>query len=107
MTGTGFELTSIDPLQNYDAARPRSRVNPLNNFLDDLTWTKGKHTITVGANLRYNRNNLALYTNSFPLYKYGATELYGLGADIDQNISGLLVGEAGRSESSRWRTRRR
>ncbi|HEY4361244.1 MAG TPA: carboxypeptidase-like regulatory domain-containing protein [Bryobacteraceae bacterium] len=95
VTGIGFELTSIDPLQNYEGARPRSRVNPLHNFVDDFTWTKGKHTITMGANLRFNRNDLALYTNSFPLYKYGATELYGLGADIDSSITSYLSNKLG------------
>jgi hypothetical protein len=99
VTGTGFELTSIDPLQNYEGARPRSRVNPLHNFVDDLTWTKGKHTITMGTNLRFNKNDLALYTNSFPLYKYGATELYGLGADIDQSVSDYLSSKLGTSVS--------
>jgi hypothetical protein len=30
---------------------------PVNNFVDDLTWTKGKHTLQFGTNLRLIHNN--------------------------------------------------
>ncbi|MGA2347815.1 MAG: hypothetical protein ABSF93_17530, partial [Candidatus Sulfotelmatobacter sp.] len=30
---------------------------PVNNFIDDLSWTKGKHTIEVGTNWRVIHNN--------------------------------------------------
>ena len=30
---------------------------PVNNFIDDLSWTKGRHTIQVGTNWRLIRNN--------------------------------------------------
>src|SRR5580698_1560637 len=91
VTGTGFQFepTALAPLQNF-GARPKGRTNPLNNFLDDVTWTKGKHTITTGLNFRLNRNNLSQDTSSFPLYAYGATELIGLGEDIDNSVSGFL-----------------
>jgi hypothetical protein len=91
VTGTGFQFepTALAPLQNY-GARPKGRTNPLNNFLDDVTWVKGKHTITAGLNLRLNRNNISQDTSSFPLYAYGATELIGLGEDIDNSVSAYL-----------------
>jgi hypothetical protein len=90
-TGFQFEPTALSPLENW-AARARGRVNPLNNFLDDVTWTKGKHTVTAGLNFRFNRNNISSFTNSFPLYAYGATELIGLGEDIDTSVQNFLVG---------------
>ena len=90
-TGFQFEPTALAPLQNY-SARPKGRTNPLNNFLDDVTWTKGKHTITTGLNFRLSRNSLSAFTSSFPLYAYGATELIGLGEDIDNAVSGYLGG---------------
>ena len=94
VTGTGFELTALDPLQNWNA-RATGRTNPLNNFVDDLTWTKGRHTLTAGLNFRYNRNNLSTDTNAYPLYKYGATELIGLGADINNSVTGYLQQKLG------------
>jgi hypothetical protein len=30
---------------------------PVNNFVDDLTWTRGKHTLQFGTNLRLVHNN--------------------------------------------------
>jgi hypothetical protein len=30
---------------------------PVNNFVDDVTWTKGKHTLQFGTNLRLVHNN--------------------------------------------------
>ena len=91
VTGTGFQFepTALAPFQNF-SARPRGRTNPLNNFLDDITWVKGKHTITAGLNVRLNRNNISSDVSAFPLYAYGATELIGLGEDIDNSISGYL-----------------
>ena len=90
-TGFQFEPTALSPLENW-GARARGRVNPLNNFVDDVTWTKGKHTITMGANIRLNQNNTSTFTNAFPLYAYGATELIGLGEDIDTSVQNYLVG---------------
>ncbi len=91
MGGTGFQFepTALAPLENW-GARAKGRTNPLNNFVDDVTWTKGKHTITMGMNLRFNRNNISAFTNSFPLYAYGATELIGPGEDIDNSVGNYL-----------------
>ncbi len=91
-TGFQFEPTALSSLENW-GARARGRVNPLNNFVDDVTWTKGKHTITMGANIRLNQNNTSTFTNAFPLYAYGATELIGLGEDIDTSVQSYLAGK--------------
>ena len=47
-------------------ARQGQHESAVNNVLDDVTWTKGKHTITMGLNFRYNRNNTSTFTNAFP-----------------------------------------
>ena len=47
----------------------------------------------MGLNFRYNRNNTSTFTNAFPLYAYGATELIGLGEDIDTSVQNYLVGK--------------
>jgi len=88
-TGFQFEPTALAPLENW-SARAKGRTNPLHNFVDDVTWTKGHHTITMGANVRLNQNYLSAFTNAFPLYAYGATELIGLGEDIDNSVSAYL-----------------
>lgn len=88
-TGFQFEPTALAPLENW-AARAKGRTNPLNNIMDDVTWTKGRHTITMGLNFRFSQNNISAFTNSFPLYAYGATELIGLGEDINTSITNYL-----------------
>ncbi len=49
----------LSPRSRTGARAPAGSENPLNNFLDDVNWTKGKHTITMGFNFRYNRNNMS------------------------------------------------
>jgi hypothetical protein len=93
-TGFQFEPTALSPLDNW-SARAKARTNPLNNIVDDITWSKGKHTITAGLNLRFSQNNLTTYTSSYPLYAYGATELIGLGEDIDGSVANYLAQKLG------------
>jgi len=45
---------------------------PVNNFLDDFSWTKGKHTIQFGANIGIARDPRVSYLHSFSQGK-GAT----------------------------------
>ncbi|HXM20789.1 MAG TPA: carboxypeptidase-like regulatory domain-containing protein [Terriglobales bacterium] len=45
---------------------------PVNNLLDDVSWTKGKHTLQFGANVGLARNPRVSYEHSFSLGK-GAT----------------------------------
>jgi hypothetical protein len=85
-TGPLLFQTSLDPLLN-PYARPSSQVLPTTNINDGLTWVRGKHTITVGGSASIIHNNTSSYATSFARYGYGATELIGLGADIDNAIS--------------------
>jgi Carboxypeptidase regulatory-like domain len=38
----------------------------VNNFVDDLSWAKGKHTLQFGTNLRFIRSPRTNFINSFP-----------------------------------------
>jgi hypothetical protein len=37
--------------------RTLRRTTPVHNFVDDVTWTKGNHTLGFGGNARFIRNN--------------------------------------------------
>jgi Carboxypeptidase regulatory-like domain len=52
---------------NSNEAVTRSSVfqTPLNNFVDDLSWTRGKHTLQFGGNVRFIRNPRFNYLSSF------------------------------------------
>jgi hypothetical protein len=41
------------------------------------------------------QNNVSTYTSAFPLYAYGATELIGLGEDIDTSVANYLAQKLG------------
>ena len=85
-TGPVLFQTSLDPLQN-PYARPFGQRLPTLNPSNDVTWTKGKHTLTFGFNARLIHNDTSSLANSFARYGYGATELIGLGADINNSIA--------------------
>jgi hypothetical protein len=42
-----------------------SRENPVHNITDDLSWTKGSHTIQAGANIRIIRNSRTEFSAAF------------------------------------------
>jgi hypothetical protein len=86
VSGPVLFQTGLDPLQNY-SARPYAQRLPTINFGDDLSWTKGKHTITAGFSARLIDNDTTSFASSFARYGYGASELIGLGADINNAVT--------------------
>jgi len=46
-------------------SRTLNRVTPVQNFTDDLSWTKGKHTFQFGTNIRVIQNKRESFSNSF------------------------------------------
>lgn len=74
--------------------RPTSRINPTYNFVDDLTWNKGRHTVQFGANVRFIRNSRISYSNN-PAYSFGRNTLKGLGQDISTAVSNAAVAKYG------------
>ncbi len=87
-------MNPLDSLQNFNARATNQRL-PTFNPADDLTWTRGKHTITTGLNLRLIHNNTSLLTSSFAHYGFGATELIGLGADIQNALTDYIQNRTG------------
>jgi hypothetical protein len=41
------------------------RTTPVNNFVEDLSWIKGAHTVQMGANARFVRNNRTSFGSAF------------------------------------------
>ena len=70
-------LNDDEGANNSELAVTRSRVfqTPVHNFIDDLTWTKGKHTIQFGTNVRFIRNPRSNFLSSF---SSGTTNSSGL-----------------------------
>jgi hypothetical protein len=92
--GIGVSFDSLSSLQNYNA-RGDGYIIPVSNILDDLTWTKGSHTITMGLNLRYLTNHRTSYDSSFASYGYAVGQALGLGEDGDNAVQSYLQEKTG------------
>lgn len=94
VSGPILFMNPLDSLQNFNA-RATTQYLPTFNPADDLTWTRGKHIVTAGFNFRFIHNNTSQYTNSFAHYGFGATELIGLGADIQNSLTAYIQNRTG------------
>ena len=81
---TSLSFGDLSTLQNF--SRASTRINPTWNVTDNFTWVKGRHTISAGLNFRFFNNDLTNYGNSFESYSFSRGSLYGLGADIDEDV---------------------
>ncbi len=73
------------------AATPRasSRIAPTTNIVDDLTWTKDRHTLQFGGNTRLIVNTRTSWNNQ-PSYSFSRNTLLGLGGDITAGVLSLM-----------------
>ena len=92
-TGTETVVPSFYFANLVATSRPSIRIAPTQNITDDATWTKGRHTVQFGVNLRFISNDRANYGN-VPSYSFNRNTLLGLGADIDGNVQSYLGGAA-------------
>ncbi len=87
--GTSLSLSGLTSPVNYNL-RPSIQLMPTTNVGDDLTWTKGKHTITTGIDFRFIRNTHLNYVNSFPSYAFNRNTLGGLGGDATAAVTNYV-----------------
>ncbi len=95
-SGFGLTLEDLTSLSNF-GARARNRINPTWNVTDDLTWTKGTHTIEGGFNFRFIDNRISDFLNSWPTYSGLHLDLQGLGSDIDASVLSYIQSATGNS----------
>ncbi len=79
-----FVFTSL-----LSTTRASSRIAPTPNITDDLTWTKGRHTIQMGFNY-IEAKNLTTSFNNYPSYSFGSSVLLGLGNDITNAVTAYI-----------------
>ena len=73
---------------------------PVQNFVDDLSWQKGKHSLQFGVNVAFLRNPSTNYTNSFSDASTNASWLQaaaiaGTGGAMDPPVGGFPAVDAG------------
>lgn len=91
--GPSFSMDSISAPTDF--TRPFERSAPTFNFVNDLSWNKGAHSITAGGNLRFIRNKRTNYGNAFPSYSISRGSALGLGSDITTLINDYLAATYG------------
>ncbi len=62
---TGNDISFRFVFQPNAQAHTVTRVTPVHNFTDDLSWIHGKHTIQFGANVRKIANSRVDFANAF------------------------------------------
>src|SRR4051794_951279 len=97
-TSTGTDLVVPTFFFANLSATPRAstRIAPTSNIVDDLTWTKGRHTIQFGGNTRLIANDRTNF-NNLPNYSFSRNTLLGLGGDITANVLSLMQQRYGSS----------
>jgi hypothetical protein len=64
-TGSGPYITFVGLSNIYSETRSSLVTVPVNNVIDDITWTHHKHTFQFGANYRLIHNNNSTDANSY------------------------------------------
>jgi len=66
-TGPQFDVRSFSDVIDF-GARADLRTVPVHQVSDDLTWARGKHTLSFGGALYFVRNGTTNELNSFPAF---------------------------------------
>ena len=73
----------------YLFQRTVSRLTPVHNIIDDLSWVKGTHTAQFGLNFRLIRNNRISYQNSYDSYSVNPSYFASSGAVLNNPLNAL------------------
>lgn len=96
--GDQLAFDSISDVQNYSTqARGFIRHMPSTNLVNDVTYIKGLHTLNMGLDFRFIRNDRSSFVNSFAQYSFSRNTLRGLGSDITDSINNFIQQRAGNS----------
>src|SRR5216684_885370 len=83
-----------------------TRITPVHNITDDLSWIHGKHTFQFGANVRLITNSRVSFANAFdnavtnPSFYFGAGDHVSNQFQSYLDANGLPGGQAGQSLNS-------
>lgn len=74
--------------------RTLSRTTPVYNITDDLSWSKGTHTIQFGTNLRFIRNNRTTFANAYDAAVINPSYYSNNGSSLSAPLTDLSSGAA-------------
>jgi hypothetical protein len=71
-------------------SRTNSRVTPVHNFVDDLSWIKGNHSLQFGVNFRTVKNTRSDFGNAYDTAITNPSFYAGAGSTISNAINALF-----------------
>lgn len=71
--------------------RTSTRLTPVHNFVDDLTWLKGNHSVQFGANIRLISNTRNSFGNSYDFLQTNPSGYDLSGAVLTQSTTGSQI----------------
>jgi hypothetical protein len=87
---TGNDIDFRFVFQPDGETHPLSRVTPVHNFTDDLSWVHGNHTVQFGANLRKIDNSRVNYGSAFDFGEDNPSFYLNTGANIPNAFQDYL-----------------
>ncbi len=69
----------------------QSRVTPVHNFTDDVSWVHGNHTIQFGGNVRIISNTRTSFTNAFDFAETNPSFYLGAGNHVSDQFQAYLT----------------
>ena len=79
---TGNDTRFRFVFQNTGELHPVSRVTPVHNFTDDVSWIHGNHTVQFGANIRRISNSRIDFASAFDFAEMNPSFYAGAGAPV-------------------------
>jgi len=86
-SGQLFDIRSFSDIVDF-GARAQSRAIPVHEINDDLSWTRGHHTWTMGGAVYFVRNHNTNEINSFPSFVVNNGFCINLCADFNLGAAG-------------------
>lgn len=77
----------------YAYTRTLARTTPVHNFVNDVSWAKGSHTLQFGANIRVIRNGRVSYTGAYDDMSMNPSGYQQGGNVLSDPVSAYLVGK--------------
>ena len=74
----------------FQFSRTLTRITPVHNFTDDLSWVKGNHTIAFGTNFRSISNKRVSFANSYDDAITNPSFFLGGGSSISNPIDDVF-----------------
>jgi hypothetical protein len=83
---TGVQTSALERFRDIDTLTSTSKgltqIIPLHQISDDMSWTKGSHTVTGGFVTRFIRNDRLNFGSSFSDVLINSSFLLGSGSDL-------------------------